>query len=177
MHDAVRRVAAPVALAATLAMLTGCGTSSGRQDDGQPGAHAAVGAITLTQGRVPRPASPQVGAAYFTLQNTGQVPDRLVSATSPAAHAVSAMSDVMHDNAMTMVRLPAIVIPPHAHVTLSPGGKHLMLQGLLRTLHVGDDVPVTLVFARAGRLTVRLPVVPLVASDGGDENMSNMPGM
>jgi copper(I)-binding protein len=60
-----------------------------------------------------------------------------------------------------MAALPAVAVPAHGTFRFTPGHDHLMLEGLNRKLAVGDHVPVTLVFARAGKVTVSVPVVDL----------------
>ncbi|KQN07146.1 hypothetical protein ASE85_18965 [Sphingobium sp. Leaf26] len=60
-----------------------------------------------------------------------------------------------------MRELAALPIPAGGQVTLEPGVYHLMFTQLYTPLVVGDIVPLTLVFERAGRIEVMLRVLPL----------------
>jgi len=57
-----------------------------------------------------------------------------------------------------MERIPKIALPPGGRVELKPEGYHLMLVGLKRALDPGQSVTLTLVFERAGPVTVRAAV-------------------
>jgi ABC-type nitrate/sulfonate/bicarbonate transport system permease component len=59
---------------------------------------------------------------------------------------------------MMMERIPKIALPPRGRVELKPGGYHLMLMGLKRALSPGQSVTLTLVFERAGPVTIRAEV-------------------
>jgi hypothetical protein len=59
-----------------------------------------------------------------------------------------------------MMAVPTIVLPPRSETKLAPGGKHVMLLQLRRTLKRGDSVTLYLSLARAGALEVRATVVP-----------------
>ncbi|MDQ2875414.1 MAG: hypothetical protein M3Y33_11735, partial [Actinomycetota bacterium] len=52
-----------------------------------------------------------------------------------------------------------LVIPAHATVTFSPFGNDIELAGT-RLLRAGALVPLTLMFGRAGRVTVESTVTP-----------------
>jgi copper(I)-binding protein len=59
---------------------------------------------------------------------------------------------------MRMRPVADIPVPANGSVTLQPGGLHLMLIGLTQPLAVGQSVPVTLRFERAGEVTIQLAV-------------------
>jgi periplasmic copper chaperone A len=98
------------------------------------------------------------GAGYLRITNRGAAPDRLLSASSPAAGRLELHTHVRDGEVMRMREVPAIDIPPGQTVTLQPGGLHLMLVGLSRPLRQGETVPVTLRFERAGTVEVPLAV-------------------
>jgi copper(I)-binding protein len=98
------------------------------------------------------------GAGYMTIRNTGTGPDRLVAARSPAARVVELHTHVREGEVMRMRPVEAIALPPGQAVRLEPGGLHLMLIGLAEPLRQGARVPVTLVFERAGEVTLELAV-------------------
>ncbi|WP_424812341.1 copper chaperone PCu(A)C [Roseococcus sp. YIM B11640] len=98
------------------------------------------------------------GAGFMTLRNTGTEPDRLVSATTPAAQRVELHTSLREGDVMRMRPVEDIPVPPGGSVSLAPGGLHMMLMGLTQRLEAGQSVPVTLRFARAGEVTVQLQV-------------------
>jgi copper(I)-binding protein len=57
-----------------------------------------------------------------------------------------------------MAHMDVLVIPPRGEVELRPGGTHLMLTSFANPPYAGDSLPVTLRFARAGSLTLMLPI-------------------
>jgi copper(I)-binding protein len=98
------------------------------------------------------------GAGFMTIRNSGSAPDRLVAARSPAARVVELHTHIREGEVMRMRPVPAIELPAGAEVRLAPGAMHLMLIGLGAALERGGRVPVTLVFERAGEVTVELQV-------------------
>ena len=98
-------------------------------------------------------------AVYFVVKNTGDQADTLTGVESPSARHAMAHEE-MHDGGMMMM-MPrsALAMPAHATVAFAPGGLHVMLEGLRSRFMPGDTLAVTLVFARAGRLPLRVPVV------------------
>ncbi|MGG5821142.1 copper chaperone PCu(A)C [Falsiroseomonas sp. HW251] len=98
------------------------------------------------------------GAGFMILRNTAAVPDRLVSARSPAARAVELHTSYREGDVMRMRPVQGIDLPAGQAVTLAPGGFHLMLVGLAAATRQGEQVPLTLVFEKAGEVTVQLPV-------------------
>ncbi|WP_135469543.1 copper chaperone PCu(A)C [Crenalkalicoccus roseus] len=107
------------------------------------------------------------GAGYLAIANRGAAADRLVAAASPAAGRVELHTHEREGEVMRMREVPAIEIPPGETVTLRPGGLHLMLIGLLRPLHQGETVPVTLRFERAGEVEVPLAIAAAGAREPG----------
>ena len=99
------------------------------------------------------------GAGFITIRNAGAA-DRLLSASTPAAGRTEMHTMLRDGDVMRMRELPEIAVPAGGAVTLAPGGLHLMLIGLTRPLEVGEQVPITLVFERAGAVTVNLAVQP-----------------
>lgn len=158
------RVTSVLALVAIIA-LAGCGSSS----------LSAAPKIVVTSPRTPLPASPSVGAAYLTIKNDSSQPDVLLSATCDVASQTMLHLDVTNGSTESMVPAGPITIAPGKTLVLQPGGYHLMLMNLRRTLAVGQTIHVQLVFKRAGTITVNVPVVPLLAGSATDDTMA--PGM
>ncbi|PJG47160.1 hypothetical protein CAF53_02070 [Sphingobium sp. LB126] len=105
------------------------------------------------------------GAGYLILRNIGRQPDRLISGSSPRAAKVEFHTMKIVDGIMRMRPLPhGVSIAPGAEGRLAPGGEHIMLIGLRAPLKVGESIPLTLRFERAGIVTVSLKVAPAGAT-------------
>jgi copper(I)-binding protein len=102
----------------------------------------------------PTPPGARTGAVYFAVQNTGATADRLVKVASSAAQSVELHSMTMEGNLMKMRPLKALDVPAGERVTFGANGYHVMLVGLARPLAVGDQVPLTLDFEKAGAVHV-----------------------
>ena len=125
-----------------------------------------LGAIEIAQpwARATPPSAP-AGGGFFTVTNTGSTPDRLVSVRSPAADIVQIHEMKMDGSVMRMREVEkGLEIPAGKSVTLAPGGYHLMMMGLKGPLKQGTQVPVTLVFEKAGAVDVELNVEGLGAT-------------
>lgn len=127
-------------------LLSGCGARS-------------RGGITISEARAPAPSGPN-GVVYMTLLNTGPA-DRLTAARTDAAGAVELHEAQMTDGAMRMQRLDGIDIPAGGQVTLEPGGLHAMLVDVDPEVADGDNIRLTLSFARAGDRVVTAEVMPI----------------
>lgn len=130
-----------------------------------------AGAITVSNAwaRETAPAQ-QAGGGFMTIDNAGNRPDRLLSATSGLADKVELHTVSMDGGVMRMRPVAGgIAIPARGKVELRPGSFHIMFMGLTAPLRRGESVPVTLRFARAGTITARLAVQPIGAMgpDGG----------
>ena len=111
------------------------------------------------------PPTAPTGGGYLSVKNTGTEPDRLVSASSPAAGAVQVHDMKMDGNVMRMRELDGpLEIKPGETVTLATGGMHLMMMGLKEPLKQGERVPLTLVFEKAGKIDVELAVEAMGAT-------------
>ena len=102
--------------------------------------------------------APTVGSstaqAEMTLASTTG-PDTLRAASSPAARAV-----VFTSNGHAIA---SIAIPVAAGSSLSTGPPYpdrILLTDLRHPLHTGQMVAISLIFARAGQVTLQVPVVP-----------------
>jgi copper(I)-binding protein len=125
--------------------LAACGTGKAS------GATTRIDDLEITRAFAYEPITAASGAAYFRIDNTGTLADTLVEAVSPAARGAT-----FHGG--SMAHLNALPLPPGGHVVLEPGGTHLMLTDFTALPHAGDSLTVTLRFARAGSVTLKLPV-------------------
>jgi copper(I)-binding protein len=128
-------------------------------------APVAVGALTLDAmwTRATPPGAPTAGG-YLTITNTGTEADTLIAVSSPLA----GMSDIhameAKDGVMTMHPIEGgLPIPPGGTVTLAPSGFHIMFMGLTGALKQGDTLPVTLTFAKAGKVDLAFPILAIGA--------------
>lgn len=121
--------------------------------------HAERGWIRATPPNAP------VAGGYVTLRNAGVADDRLVSITSPAAARVEMHEMRMDGASMQMRALPeGVAVRAGETLEFKPGGSHLMFIGPTRTLRAGEQVEVTLRYAKAPTQTMRFAVQPLGSS-------------
>ena len=114
---------------------------------------AQPGAIQVQQ--VWSRAAPQgrVGVLYMTITDQG-APDRLVGIETPVAEKAELHESVAEGGVMKMRPVAAAPVEPGKPLILKPGGYHVMLMGLRRSLKAGDEFPATIRFAQAGAISV-----------------------
>ena len=95
---------------------------------------------------------------YLTVVNHGSKADTVVAVTSPFAARVDMHSMSMTGGVMTMQPAWRVAVPAGGHAVFGPGGYHLMLMDVSRTLKVGDKVPVSVAFAGGAKLKTDLTV-------------------
>lgn len=111
--------------------------------------------------RLPPPGA-QVGVAYLTLEPKQNMV--LISAQSPAAKTVELHSMSMNDGVMQMRHLDKLPLEAGKTVKLEPGGLHLMLIDLKKSLKIGDKVSLDLKFTHGKSSSGTLRVVAVVRS-------------
>jgi copper(I)-binding protein len=97
-------------------------------------------------------------AVYVQMVNRGRTADRLMAASSEAAAAVEIHESRVEDGVMRMRPVAGVALAAGERVTLEPGGLHIMLVGVTRSLAVGDTIAVTLSFEQSAPLAIRVPV-------------------
>jgi len=107
------------------------------------------------------PPGTTVGVGYFEIRNTGKEPDRLLSATSPAARQVEMHLSEHAGEVARMRQLRAFEVPARERLTLEPNGAHLMLVDLVQPLKKGERFPMKLRFERAGEIDIEFEVQEL----------------
>jgi copper(I)-binding protein len=137
-HTAVRTAVSACLLAAAVAV-TGCA----RQ--------AAAAPIDMGTAYVNMPSSAGTTQAYLIIQNSGAA-DRVTSARTSAGGIVSFRGPVGH-GVSAMRTVPDIAIPARSTVRLDPDGFHILITGA-RRMRAGTEITLTLVFARAGKMSV-----------------------
>ena len=146
--------------AATLAVLAvGTLVACDDEDDGDAG-----GSIEISNARA-RFTTTDVGAVYFDIRSTG-AGDRLVSASAEIA-ADAQVHEIVSEGGSSMMRAVegGIPIDPGGHVSLEPGGYHVMVLGVEQIPEPGTTFEVVLEFARTGRMTITVHV-----QEFGDDN-------
>lgn len=105
------------------------------------------------------PGGAKIAGGYLTIENKGATADRLIGAAMEVAARVEVHEMSMKDGVMTMRQLDkGLVIEPGKTVKFAPGGYHLMLMDLKSPLKQGDKLPVTLEFAKAGKVKIAFDV-------------------
>ena len=122
-------------------------------------ANLVVGGAWIRQ---PPPGS-DVAAVYLSLQTAGTGAVKLIGAESPVASMVMMHETVESGGQSRMRGLTAISLAPGASIAFTPGGRHIMLHGLMHPLKVGERVPLVLLFDGGIKLHVLALVRPLSA--------------
>ena len=115
------------------------------------------------------------GVVYLTITDTG-APNALTGVASPAATSAELHETINDNGVMKMRPVARLPVAPGKPATLRPGGYHIMLMGLKRTLVADTQFPVTLTFATGGSVTTMAMVKAAGAAAGGMGGM-NMQGM
>ncbi|MEO6957932.1 MAG: copper chaperone PCu(A)C [Antricoccus sp.] len=129
------------------------------------------GGIAIYGQYVREPASAEA-AAYLSIINTSTNPDMLLSiscdaSASAVAHDVGmdmGSAPSTENTAMAMTPTPTFSIGAGKTVALKPGGGHIMLEQLTKSLTPGMPVKLTLTFKNAGAVTVTAKVIAIGAA-------------
>ena len=148
------RTPARLVAAALLLSLGGC--AAGGSAAPSVASPLASGSVAVSDAWVrPAPTTDTATAGYLTITNGGGQNDALLSATSPVAGSVEVHETSLDSSGMAgMHPVDRIPVPAGGTVKLEPGGYHLMIMGLSRTLAAGDTVELDLVFEHAGKVVV-----------------------
>jgi copper(I)-binding protein len=124
------------------------------------------------------PGGAKVGGGYLIIENNGTTPDRLIGGSADIAASVQVHEMSMNNGVMTMRPVDGgLAIEPGKTVKLAPGGFHLMLLDLKGPLKQGDKLPITLEFAKAGKVSVMFDVGSIGAmgpAGAGEMDMKKM---
>jgi periplasmic copper chaperone A len=123
------------------------------------------------------PKGASVAAGYMTIKNTGSTPDRLIEGSSDVASKFE-LHEMKMENGVAKMRpvKGGLEIKPGETVELKPGSFHVMFVGLKKPLGAGDHFKATLVFEKAGPVSVDYDVRAMGAGSGGSMPGMNMPG-
>ncbi len=102
----------------------------------------------------------QVGMSGMTIENTGDVAEKLVGATSPVCDHVE-IHEMKDDNGIMKMRKveDGLEIPAGGKLVLESGSYHFMLMGLKEPLKAGSTIGIDVDFASGEKQHVDVPVV------------------
>ncbi|MDA7949417.1 MAG: copper chaperone PCu(A)C [Hyphomicrobiaceae bacterium] len=103
-------------------------------------------------------------AGYMTVRNSGNSADAILSASSPVADKVELHTHLMENGVMKMRAVEKVAIPAKGSAEFKSGGLHLMIFGVKTPLKDGDDLPLTVVFEKAGPVELDFKVSTLAGS-------------
>jgi copper(I)-binding protein len=99
------------------------------------------------------------GGGFLTIENKGDVADRLVAVSTPAAETVEIHAiKVVGPDIKVRPLETGLAIPPRATITLKPRGYHLLMKGLKAPLVAGAKIPAVLTFEKAGPRNIEMAV-------------------
>jgi periplasmic copper chaperone A len=114
------------------------------------------------------PTAASSGAAYMTITNKGDKPDRVNCVSSDVSKTCQIHTMTMDNGVMQMRPVEGgLEIKPGETVALKPGGFHVMLMDLAHPLKQGDKVTLTLKFDNAGTIKVDYPIAAIGAAAPG----------
>ena len=112
------------------------------------------------------PPGQPTAAAYLTLSNPDRDAVTLVEARSEMVGRIELHRSIQEDGMWRMRRVPDLLVPAGGEVKMAPGGIHLMLFELERSLREGETMPLTLEFDTGETRQVDVSVRSLDAGAG-----------
>lgn len=110
------------------------------------------------------------GGGYMEITNTGDEADKLIEVRADFPQ-VMIHTTVEEDGVAKMMHIEGLDLPAGETVTLKPGGLHIMFMGLDgNPMEVGEEIPATLVFEKAGEVEVVFDVLSRSAPSNEDSN-------
>ncbi|HGG05572.1 MAG TPA: copper chaperone PCu(A)C [Aliiroseovarius sp.] len=100
------------------------------------------------------------GAAFMEIMNMGDENDQLVDVRSDIAKRVELHTHIETDQGVMQMRRVegGFAIPAQGSHRLQRGGDHVMFMGLTRPMEDGTSFDLTLIFEKAGEVTIEVPV-------------------
>jgi len=109
-----------------------------------------VGKLKVEHPWLRAPLDGETNAYFFAfLHNGGDAPDKLVAIKSEKFGSVE-----FHGDAKNPAAVAPVVLAPKAKTTLAPGSAHVVLLDIKKHLEVGWGLEMTLVFEKAGEVTI-----------------------
>ncbi len=135
-----RSLAVLAVVTAAAAGLAGCVAPAG-----------ASASIQVSTAYVPVPQVPGTTVAYVVIRNNGPA-DRLVAARTSVGGRVT-FRRASGPGASAMTTISSVRIPAHSTLAMNPSSIHMLITAAGR-MPGGKDITLTLVFARAGAVSV-----------------------
>jgi len=124
------------------------------------------------------PSGAKTGAVYMTIDNKSSIADRLTGVSSEVAKKLQIHETKMENGIMKMREISGgLPVPAGGSVVLKPGGYHVMLIDLNKPLKAGEAFPVTLVFEKAGKVSITVSVQSMGATHDSMPGMGDMDHM
>ena len=121
------------------------------------------------------PKGAQVAGGYFTIENNGTAPDRLIGGSAEIAGRFQLHEMKTEGGVMKMRELDkGIEIAPGKSVKFAPNGFHVMLLDLKKAPKEGESFMGTFVFEKAGKVDVKFVVAPIGSTDGKTKSPAPM---
>lgn len=128
-------------------------------------AFAQADSLQIREGYVRElPPGQSTSAAFMDVVNSGGRPVAIVAAVSDVSQSAEVHQHKHVNGSMSMEQVRRLVIPPRDHVLFAPGGYHLMLINLKRSLRAGENVTITLLDEEGKSYTARVPVVKMLGA-------------
>jgi copper(I)-binding protein len=149
---------------APLAALALAACNQGPASPAQEG--PVAGQLSMTGGKLVLPAVVgNPGAAYFTVTNGTAQPVSLTGASVEGA----TKAEMHETNGGSMAPVTALTLGAGAAAPFEPGGRHVMVFGVPKSLQAGGTVKLTLTFA--GGQTASGPLQVTAPGGSNDEHM------
>ncbi len=156
-------------------LVAGCGAGQigtiGSQVAAVNGAQGTAGVVAVRDVRVQFPTSAEASSypaganapLLFTIANSGTAADELISVSTPAATQVNVQGSRTLPGGTALVSGPSTVAPsstdaPSSTAGATPGRLTAELSNLTQDVKPGLTIAVTFTFAKAGPITVPVPV-------------------
>ena len=169
-------ISCALALPVLALLILACGGASEGHDQTTPVADTApAGTITVTDAVASLMPGGDQAAVYLRVINNTEQDDQLLSAETRAAGSTG-ICDTVTEGDLVRIETRAEGFPVGAGdtLTLTSGGKHIMLWQLDPVLAQRASLALTLRFQRAEPITVDVPLRPLSSEDSGGLDHSGM---
>ena len=92
--------------------------------------------------------------------NSGATDDRLIAVETDVAKRAELHTNIKGEGGVMQMRRveEGFAVPAGGAQVLARGGDHIMLMGLARPFNDGDTITLTLIFEKAGAITIDVPV-------------------
>ena len=127
------------------------------------GAMAQAPVLIIKDAWVRQTPGSDVAAVYLNLRNTSARPVIVIGVRSPAASHATIHETAVVGGQSQMRMYEKLIIAPGQTTSFAPGGLHIMLSGLKQNMSVEKSVPLVLLLADGGQVSVAALVKPLTA--------------